>query len=224
MKKITSLLAIGFASLGIQSASAAIILTTQFDNTFDDALTAPFVGNATLSYSAGSPLADGVYAWNSFSGLSFSASFPGVGSGVTFNETHLLSSDVYVAIVGSSFFFANPNSINNSTPYDGSAVFSNGTYYLTTEPIDNSTLSSAFRGTSFSYAMYQVNLVADNSGVDGGSYGADRQLASVGGGGAPAAVPEPGQVAASLLLLGGIGGYVFLKRRKAAKSAAPALA
>ena len=33
------------------------------------------------------------------------------------------------------------------------------------------------------------------------------------------AVPEPGQVAASLLLLGGIGGYVFLKRRKAAKTA-----
>jgi hypothetical protein len=36
-----------------------------------------------------------------------------------------------------------------------------------------------------------------------------------------AAVPEPGQVAASLLLLAGIGGYVFLKRRKTAK---PALA
>ena len=36
-----------------------------------------------------------------------------------------------------------------------------------------------------------------------------------------AAVPEPGQVAASLLLLAGIGGYVFVKRRKAAK---PALA
>ena len=34
---------------------------------------------------------------------------------------------------------------------------------------------------------------------------------------AAAAVPEPGQVAASLLLLGGIGGYVFWKRRKAAK-------
>ena len=30
------------------------------------------------------------------------------------------------------------------------------------------------------------------------------------------AVPEPGQVAASLLLLSGIGGYVYLKRRKAA--------
>ena len=36
-----------------------------------------------------------------------------------------------------------------------------------------------------------------------------------------AAVPEPGQVAASLLLLSGIGGYVFLKRRKAAQTAAP---
>ena len=35
----------------------------------------------------------------------------------------------------------------------------------------------------------------------------------------PTGVPEPGQVAASLLLLGGIGGYVFLKRRKSAKTA-----
>lgn len=37
-----------------------------------------------------------------------------------------------------------------------------------------------------------------------------------------AAVPEPGQVAASLMLLGGIGGYIFLKRRKEAKGAAAA--
>ena len=38
------------------------------------------------------------------------------------------------------------------------------------------------------------------------------------------AAPEPGQVAASLLLLSGIGGYVWLKRRKAAKSAPAAIA
>jgi hypothetical protein len=44
------------------------------------------------------------------------------------------------------------------------------------------------------------------------------------GDGGSAAVPEPGQVAASLLLLSGIGGYVFVKRRKAAKPAAPAAA
>lgn len=36
---------------------------------------------------------------------------------------------------------------------------------------------------------------------------------------AASSVPEPGQVAASLLLLGSIGGYIFLKRRKAAKVA-----
>ena len=44
-------------------------------------------------------------------------------------------------------------------------------------------------------------------------------VSTLGFGGLPSAVPEPGQVAASLLLLSGIGGYVFLKRRKAAKSA-----
>jgi len=37
---------------------------------------------------------------------------------------------------------------------------------------------------------------------------------------ATAPVPEPGQVAASLLLLGGIGAYVFIKRRKKTAPAA----
>ena len=41
---------------------------------------------------------------------------------------------------------------------------------------------------------------------------------------APSPVPEPGQVAASLLLLSGIGGYVFLKRRRAAKAVLPVVA
>ena len=40
---------------------------------------------------------------------------------------------------------------------------------------------------------------------------------------AAAAVPEPGQVAASLLLLAGIVAYVWTKRRKAAKSASAAV-
>jgi hypothetical protein len=44
------------------------------------------------------------------------------------------------------------------------------------------------------------------------------------GGSDPSSVPEPGQVAASVLLLSGIGGYVFLKRRKAAQAATPAAA
>jgi len=36
----------------------------------------------------------------------------------------------------------------------------------------------------------------------------------------PTAVPEPGQVAASLVLLAGIGGYVWMKRRKTGKASA----
>jgi hypothetical protein len=38
----------------------------------------------------------------------------------------------------------------------------------------------------------------------------------------PSPVPEPGQVAASLLLLVGIGGYVWMKRCKTAKAAVSA--
>jgi hypothetical protein len=38
-----------------------------------------------------------------------------------------------------------------------------------------------------------------------------------------AAVPEPGQVAASILLLAGIGGYVWMKRRNQAKAKAAAV-
>jgi hypothetical protein len=218
MKKITSLLAVSLACIGLQSASAAIILTAKFDNSFDNALTAPFVGNATLSYLAGSPLSDGVYAWNSFSGLTFSATFPGLP--VTFTQAHLLSTDVYVAVVGSNFFFANPNSASNS-PFGGSADFSNGSYIFTNEPIDNVSLTSTFRGTSFTYPLYQIWDAFDATNIFYmGTYGADRQSATTGGGGGdPSAVPEPGQVAASLLLLGGIGGYVFVKRRKAAKPA-----
>lgn len=48
---------------------------------------------------------------------------------------------------------------------------------------------------------------------------------AIGPGGQPInAVPEPGQIAASLTLLGGIGGYVFLKRRRAAKAVFPVVA
>ena len=102
MKKITTLLAIGAAAIGIQSASAALItLQTNFDTTFDDRLTPPYVGNATLTYTAPSALADGVYGWDSLSGLTFNAYFPS--PGVTFTNANLSNptSDISVAIVGS---------------------------------------------------------------------------------------------------------------------------
>jgi hypothetical protein len=63
-------------------------------------------------------------------------------------------------------------------------------------------------GTNWAYA------VVDERGFSTGILVAQSTFS-----GGPSPVPEPGQVAASLVLLAGIGGYVFLKRRKAAKPA-----
>ena len=91
-----------------------------------------------------------------------------------------------------------------------------------------------------------VTLDANTSNASGGTgqyvigtfnaLGTSRNISLNGIGGLPlinafqirdvtsAAIPEPRQVAASLLLLAVIGGYVFLKRRNAAKPAASAVA
>jgi len=76
------------------------------------------------------------------------------------------------------------------------------------------------------FQRYLVSGATVQSGQSGQIVGPALLPGQTGGPGAPdsAAVPEPGQIAASLLLLGGLGGYVFLKRRKAAKSAVPAAA
>jgi len=71
------------------------------------------------------------------------------------------------------------------------------------------------------FQRYLVSGATVQSGSSGQIVGPSLGPGQTGGPGVPdtAGVPEPGQVAASLLLLGGIGGYVFLKRRKAAKVA-----
>jgi autotransporter-associated beta strand protein len=81
--------------------------------------------------------------------------------------------------------------------------------------------------------LFNINTVATN-GAGGwiGSLPANFQVLTLGDTNnlylyaAPnsAAIPEPGQVAASLLLIAGIGGYVWLKRRKSAKASATAAA
>jgi autotransporter-associated beta strand protein len=59
-------------------------------------------------------------------------------------------------------------------------------------------------------SSFQVLTLADTNSL---------YLSAVGS----AAVPEPGQVAASILLLAGIGGYVWMKRRKTVKPAPTAV-
>jgi len=73
---------------------------------------------------------------------------------------------------------------------------------------------------SWGVQRYLVSGATVQSGQSGQIVGPALLPGQTGSPGAPdsAAVPEPGQVAASLLLLGGISGYVFLKRRKSAKA------
>jgi hypothetical protein len=94
----------------------------------------------------------------------------------------------------------------------------------------------------FDFGAYSGKTLSSVTFTDSGNWGFQRYLVSgatvqsgfsgqivapplgpgqTGGPGVPdtAGVPEPGQAAASLVLLAGIGGYVFLKRRKVAKPA-----
>lgn len=91
------------------------------------------------------------------------------------------------------------NGLNSNT--GDNRMVRGGYWYIGGDALDSSTRSSYGPGTDI------VNL---------GFRVASASLAP-----APAGVPEPGQIAASILLLAGIGGYVWMKRRKAAK---PALA
>ncbi len=233
MKKTTALLA-GLLALSAHTHAALITHTTNLDNTFDSTVSAPFVGSASFSYNRSSALADGFYTFtylNSFSPL-LSVSF---NNGHTFSLSDLVSdptqSGVYLS--GSNFIFAGTSGYVG--PNGGTADFVVGgnalapAPYFSTEAIWvdylGSKFYSSFRGSAVDYSLYTEGSSAIDPGASMnymGSYGFD--ILAINGPSSPAAVPEPGQVAASLLLLAGIGGYVFVKRRKAAKPAAPAAA
>ncbi len=229
MKKTTALLA-GLLALSVHTHAALITHTTNFDNDAvgDPTLAAPFLGSASFSYSRSSALAEGFYTFtylNSFSSA-LSISF---NNGISFSLADLAldPSQFGVYLSGSSFIFAAVSGYNALNP--GDYAFEKGSTLFFSEPIwvDHlgSKFYSAFQNTAVEYPFY----VQDTQPINGpsliiGNYGFDISAingVSSGGGGDPAAVPEPGQVAASLLLLAGIGGYVFMKRRKTAK---PALA
>jgi hypothetical protein len=74
---------------------------------------------------------------------------------------------------------------------------------------------------NYIYGYLEVTWASatDTFTIEGGAYESDYNVGIMTPSTPSAAVPEPGQVAASLLLLSGIGGYIFLKRRKAAKPA-----
>jgi hypothetical protein len=226
MKKTTALLA-GLLALSVHTHAALITHTTNFDsNPSDSTLAAPFVGSASFSYNRSAALADGFYTFNYLNSFSSALSIS-FNNGNSFSLADLMfdPSQFGVYLSGSSFIFAAVSGYNANNP--GAGAFEKGSTLFYLEPIwvDHlgSKFYSAFQNTAVAYPFY----VQDTAPINGasmimGNYGFDISAingASSGGGGGPAAVPEPGQVAASLLLLAGIGGYVFVKRRKAVKTA-----
>lgn len=88
------------------------------------------------------------------------------------------------------------------------------------------TLDASYSGTGSTNAFTARTFTTQTLTSDGSpSFNAAAYLAgtsvtlrytyTVSGGGGPASVPEPRQVAASLLVLVGVGGYAFMKRKKA---------
>lgn len=90
------------------------------------------------------------------------------------------------------------NGLAGSTRSDRGGGYNSNANYISSN-IRYEGAMSAYSGAGYPAVGFRVAAIADS----------------------PAAVPEPGQVAASLLLIAGLGGYVVIKRRKAAK---PALA
>ncbi len=126
----------------------------------------------------------------------------------------------------SPYRFAPGETIDASDLWDntisGGPLFREG---ATVSPDFGPNTYMGFRSNSslgnFIYGYLEVTWVSatDTFTILGGAY---ESVPNVGITTPSAAVPEPGQVAASLLLLSGIGGYIFLKRRKAAKPAVAA--
>ena len=123
--------------------------------------------------------------------------------------------------------FALNDSIGSGSNYtwDAEGLFK---FYSDSSPDFGAGSYMGFQTGQGNYGWLEVtwNSTSQDFQILSGAYESTPNVAILAGAGGPgpAAVPEPGQVAASLLLLVGIGGYVFIKRRKTAKPAVAPIA
>ena len=233
MKKILS--AIAIASSAIFSAHGALVYTT-----FDIPVGSSNVGTFTTNYekinSVGSLSQSGAYDYNyAYAYRTFTPSVTGTYTlGVTdadYDPVMILYSgrtslSQYTAGTGAiavnddgnwdwfGSYWGYGTQVNTATPYPlnmpllKNITLTAGTDYLVAiagyRPYSSTEVGAYTIGPS------SIPLPADFFVAGPASVTLD---------GAPAAVPEPGQVAASLVLLAGIAGYVFLKRRQQKQTA-----
>jgi hypothetical protein len=291
MKKLTSLLAVGFASLGIQSASAALISLYEFNGSTADTYRGAGATGTVYGNTVYEPGVTG-QAFRFDGSTYLTAPLAGAGlNQLTFSAWVKFNSWTDWASIlknwGSTKRGAYHIGLQGTSAQWGTKISNEiGTTGGSPQPwvLSNDLSLNTWYHVAITYGpnsqtqklyINGVNAgVTPESGVATGTFNNNFALMSMGGklndaqdgiGGPPgwldgwlddvgfideelsaaqvaslynaglsgiglsasygsAAVPEPGQVAASLLLLAGIGGYVFLKRRKAAKSVAPVAA
>jgi hypothetical protein len=128
--------------------------------------------------------------------------------------------------------YASPRQFTSGQTIDSSALWTysaveNSEFKTTTYPMSPDFGPNTYMGfrsgggaAGYNYGYLEVTWASATQTftILGGAYESDYNV-GITASAISAAVPEPGQVAASLLLLSGIGGYIFLKRRKAAKLA-----
>jgi len=138
VKKVPLLSILGMAAIGVISTAkvaSAAVFNIDFDNTFDNTLSPPFVGSGIFSFDG--TATDGTYNLTSLSNYEFDFT---VGSS-TFTNTDISTSDIgEVQVViydsGSQIYFSNSDSSGfGNGPLSGSIDFT-GTSgdYLTFEP------------------------------------------------------------------------------------------
>ena len=226
MKKLLTLLAVGIAAIGIQGKSHGAILLDSVIWTSSGIPAGGTLGPNTISLSTAAINNSGdlfTFTWgsmpfaSSYATTSDSAVAIGYTSGLS---TQTITFSQPISDMSLWFNFIDPGTTFNFSGLNWTFVAGNNA-----SQSGNTVVST---GTNREDDGFLINL----TGVFGPSSPLSYTISKTGFGDTagftlaaaapPSAVPEPGQVAASLLLLAGIGGYVWMKRRKTAKPASSA--